>query len=99
MKLWLDSSQPAPFGYTWVRNANEAIMAIEETENRRIVGMFDMTFSITLIDVNSDDDEYVDLFNWLTTTFRNYPISIYSHNKEGIKKIKETIERNGWEEV
>ncbi len=99
MQLWLDITTPAPFGYTWVRTAEEAISAIEETEDRRIIGMFDMTFSITLIDVSSDDNEFAELFNWLTRTFRNYPISVHSHNQEGIKKIREAIKRNGWKEV
>lgn len=32
MKLWLDDIRPAPEGWTWAKNANQAIMLLQSAE-------------------------------------------------------------------
>ena len=106
MKLWIDDVRPAPMGYTWVRSVNEAKQAILETEQRRVCGMYDMQFSITLIDIDhdagdyvSDGGDYIKLLDWLEETDRNYPIRIHSQNPVGVENMRRIIQRNGWTEI
>ena len=106
MKLWIDDVRPAPEGYEWVKSVNEAKNAILETEHRQACGMYDMLFSITLIDIDhdagtyvSDGGDYIKLLDWLESTGRNYPIRIHSMNPVGVENMRRIIERNKWNEV
>ena len=106
MKLWIDDMRPAPEGYEWIKSVNMAKQAIIETENRKLCGLYDMRFSITLIDIDhdagdyiSDGGDYIKLLDWLEETGRNYPIHIHSQNPVGVENMRRIIERNRWVEI
>lgn len=106
MKLWIDDVRPAPAGYTWIKTVNQAKEAIIETESRTLNSMYDMTFSIELIDIDHDagdyaqyGGDYIKLLDWLEETGRNYPLHIHSMNSVGIANMRAIIERNGWKEI
>ena len=102
----MDDVRPAPKGYEWCKSVNEAKAAIIETEQREVCGMYDMTFSITLIDCDHDLGDYardggdgIKLLDWLEETGRNYPIRIHSQNPVGVQNMRRIIQRNNWKEV
>lgn len=106
MKLWIDDLRPAPLGYVWVKTVNQAKEAIIETESRKLNSMYDMSFSIELIDIDHDagdfacdGGDYVKLLDWLEETKRNYPIRIHSMNPVGVANMRAIIQKNGWEEI
>lgn len=107
MKLWIDDVRPAPERYVWCKSVNEAKKAIIDTdEMNEIPRMYDMNFSITLIDIDHDAGDYasegghyIKLLEWLEETGRNYPIHIHSDNQINLLWMREIIERNGWKEV
>ena len=107
MKLWIDDARPAPEGYVWIKDVNTAKNAIIETEERNQKPyMYDMVFSIEIIDIDHDagdyaqyGGDYIKLLDWLEETDRNYPIHIHSMNPVGIQNMRRIIERNGWKEV
>ena len=112
MRLWINSTRPAPIGYIWCKSVNEAIERIEDSEIR--VGMLDHNnplceeyikeLSIELIDLDHDagkfgPPDYIKVLDWLEETERNYPIRIHSMNVVGVENIRRIIQRNGWTEV
>ena len=106
MKIWIDDLRPAPLGYVWVKTINQAKEAIIETETRKLNSMYDMSFSIELIDIDHnagdfacDGGDYVKLLDWLEETKRNYPIHIHSMNPVGIENMRRIIQKNGWVEI
>lgn len=107
MKLWIDDVRPAPEGYEWCKSVNEAKKAIIDTdEMNEIPRMYDMNFTIELIDIDhdagdyaSDGGDYIKLLDWLEETGRNYPIRIHSMNPVGVANMRAIIKRNGWKEV
>lgn len=107
MKLWIDDIRPAPQGYIWVKSVTEAIKVIVDTEEmNNIPRMYDMNFTIELIDIDHDAGEYaqyggdyIKLLDWLEETGHNYPIHIHSMNPVGVANMRAIIKRNGWEEV
>ena len=107
MKLWIDDVRPAPEGYVWCKSVNEAKKAIINTdEMNEIPRMYDMNFSITLIDIDHDagdyacfGGDYIKLLDWLEETGRNYPIHIHSMNPVGVENMRRIIKRNGWREI
>lgn len=107
MKLWVDDVRPAPEGYEWCKSVNEAKKAILDTdEMNEISRMYDMNFSITLIDIDHDAGEfvheggdYIKLLDWLEETGRNYPIRIHSMKPVGVENMRRIIKKNGWTEV
>ena len=107
MKIWIDDLRPAPEGYVWCKSVNEAKKAIIDTEEMNVIPrMYDMNFSITLINIDHDLGDYaydggdgVKLLDWLEETGRNYPIHIHSMNVVGVANMRSIIQRNGWEEV
>ena len=105
MKIWVDDVRPAPEGYEWCKSVNEAKKAIIDTEKmNEIPRMYDMNFSIELIDTDHDagdfgPPDYIALLDWLEETGRNYPIRIHSQNVVGVQNMRRIIQRNGWKEV
>lgn len=107
MKLWIDDVRPAPKNYTWCKSVNEAMKVIIDTEEyAKIPRMYDVNFSITLIDIDHDAGEYaqyggdyIKLLDWLEETGRNYPIHIHSMNPVGVANMRAIIKRNGWVEI
>ena len=107
MKLWIDDVRPAPPGYVWIKSVNEAKKVIMDTnEMNKIPRMYDMNFSISIIDIDHDAGDYVvdggdyiKLLDWLEETGRSYPIRIHSMNVVGRINMKAIIERNGWKEI
>ena len=107
MKLWIDDVRPAPEGYEWCKSVNEAKKAILDIdEMNKIPRMYDMIFSITLIDIDHDagdyapdGGDYIRLLDWLEETGRNYPLHIHSQNVVGVENMRRIIQRNGWKEV
>lgn len=107
MRIWVDDLRPSPDGYIWCKSVNEAKKVIIDTdEMNEIPRMYDMNFSITLIDVDHDAGDYVcdggdyiKLLDWLEATGRNYTIRIHSQNPVGRENMRRIIERNGWKEV
>lgn len=102
----MDDVRPAPEGYEWCKSVNEAKAAIVETEQKKVCGMYDMTFSITLIDCDHDLGDYafdggdgIKLLDWLEETGRSYPIRIHSQNPVGVQNMRQIIQRNNWKEV
>lgn len=107
MRIWVDDVRQAPQGYHWVKSVNEAKKIIIDTENYDArPRMYDISFAITLIDIDHDAGEYADnggdyikLLDWLEETGRNYPIRIHSMNPVGVENMRRIIQRNGWTEV
>ena len=104
MKIWVDDVRPAPEGYVWCKNVNEAIAEIKYIEAAVYFGEVD---EIELIDLDHDagdyarfgGGDYIKLLDWLEETGRNYPIHIHSMNPVGRENMRRIIERNGWEEI
>ena len=104
MKLWLDNVRSAPEGYVWCKNVDEARELIfEHSMYHWVPGQ---TSDIELIDIGynagdclSDDDDHIELLEWLEETGRNYPIHIHSMNVVGVENMRRIIQRNGWKEV
>ena len=107
MKLWIDDVRPAPEGYVWCKSVNETKNAIIDTEKmNEIPRMYDMNFTIELIDLDHDagdyacfGGDYIRLLDWLEETGRNYPIRLHSANPVGVANMRRIIERNGWKEI
>lgn len=107
MRIWVDDLRPSPDGYIWCKSVNEAKKVIIDTDKmNEIPRMYDMNFSITLIDVDHDAGDYVcdggdyiKLLDWLEATGRNYPIRIHSQNPVGRENMRRIIKRNGWKEI
>lgn len=107
MRIWVDDVRPAPEGYVWVKSVNEAKKVIIDTdEMNKIPHMYDMNFSITLVDIDHDagnyaydGGDYIKLLDWLEETGRNYPIRIHSQNPVGRENMRRIIERNDWKEI
>lgn len=114
MKIWVDDTRPAPVGYIWVKNVNEAIERIEGSEIR--VGMLDYNnplceedireLSIDVIDLDHDagdyaydGGDYIKILDYLEETERNYPIRIHSMNPVGRENMRCIIKKNGWKEI
>ena len=75
-------------------------------EMNEIPRMYNMNFSITLIDIDHDagnyahdGGDYIKLLDWLEETGRNYPIHIHSMNVVGVENMRRIIQRNGWNEI
>ena len=93
MKLWIDSVQPAPYGYVWVKAINDAILQIEMHEQNNVPFLL-ISLGHDAGDYGSPD--YIKLFDWLEETGRNYPIYIHSMNVLGVENMRRIIQRNGW---
>ena len=104
MKLWIDDVQPAPEGYVWCKNINEAKHRIRRSYEEIIANSTNKTlvdyYSIEIIDINHDTGEfacdggdYIKLLDWLEVTGRNIPIRIHSARQECKQLFKETT---GW---
>ena len=76
MKIWVDDIRPAPEGYVWCKSVNDVINAIVDTdEQNNKPRMYDMHFSITLIDLDHDavcyfldGGDYIEILNYLEET-------------------------------
>ena len=107
MKLWIDDCRPAPEGYFWITNVNEAKKRIKHWETLYHYNpIYNSFLLIELIDIDHDAGCYVDeggdyikLLDWLEETGRNYPIRIHSMNPVGIENMRRIIQKNGWREV
>lgn len=83
MKLWIDSIRPAPKGYVWCKNINEAKEKVFkysdflDWDNQQ-------TDCIEVIDINQNVDDYIKLLNWLEENGYNYPIHIHLMNLTGM---------------
>lgn len=106
MKLWIDDVKPAPKGYEWIKSVNDAKRAIIETENRNLCSLYNLKFSISLIDIDhdagdfvSEGGDYIKLLDWLEETGRNYPIRIHSMNPVGVENMRKIIQKNNWKEI
>ena len=97
MKLWIDDTRPAPYGFYWIKTVNEAIAYIQE--------YFD---EIEIIDLDHDAGDYVhwggdyiQILNWLDMIHFNRPIKIHIHsmNPVGVQNMRAIIERNDWTEI
>ena len=105
MKLWVDDIRPAPDGYFWCKNTNQAIRIIH-TYGSRIDWDNNIVDEIELIDIDhdagdyvKDGGDYIKLLEWLEETGRNYPIRIHSMNPVGVENMRRIIQKNGWTEV
>lgn len=106
MKIWVDSTRPAPKGYREVKSVKEAMEVIRNYETMyRASGEKDF-YKIELIDLEywagtyyADGGNYIEILNWLEATNRNYPIHIHTTDPIGRKKIKRIIQKNGWREI
>lgn len=99
MKLWIDSVRPAPNeNYASYKTVSGVAYAITLYEEENI--------PIDVIDIGDsknepylEDYDYCLLLQWLEDSGRNYPIRIHSFDIQEKKKMREIMERNGWEEV
>ena len=103
MKIWIDDLRPAPLGYVWVKTINQAKEAIIETETRKLNSMYDMSFSIELIDIDHnagdfacDGGDYVKLLDWMEETGRNYPVHFHTANPVGRANMELIAKKNNW---
>ena len=82
MKIWIDATRPAPEGYIWCKNVQEAKDTVLMLE---LYATVNESYKVELIDLDHDagdyaydDGDYIKLLDWLEETERNYPIRIHS---------------------
>lgn len=68
MKLWVDARYPAPDGYVWCKNVEEAIELIGDVEEYLGVD------TIAFIDFDYNLNGRIEFVNWLKETNRNYQL-------------------------
>jgi hypothetical protein len=104
MKLWIDDLRLPPEGYTWCKTVDQAKQQIEDCEYMYSTSREKDFWTIEVIDTDHDagdygPPDYIELFNWLEETGRNYPIRIHSMNPIGRDNIRRIIYKNGWKEI
>lgn len=68
MKLWIDNVRPAPDGYVWCKNVEEAMGLINDVEEYLGID------TIAFIDFNYDLNDRTKFVSWLKETNRNYQL-------------------------
>ena len=96
MKIWLDDLRQVPQGYEGAKSVNEAIVLIEEAENRGV--------EIEVLDIDHDLGDYyseggdaIKLLDWLAERETFYPVEIHTANPVGRANMERMIERY-WDE-
>lgn len=100
IKIWVDTTRPAPEGYMRADNSDNAI---------KLVGMaISAGLEIWEIDIDNGYGElvrtgiesyYIRLLEWMERCKIDIPIHIHAKNPETIFAIRAFIERNGWTEI
>ena len=91
MKLWIDDVRPAPSGYIWIQNIENAKAAIRSYERN-------MTDDNIIIDLGYNGG----ILDWLKTeniVDTGYSFHIHSMNSVVIQNMKAIIQRNEWREI
>lgn len=106
MKIWLDDTRRAPFGYLHCHSVNDAIQLIEN-----FLLMFKVSggkdfYKIELIDCDHDLGDWaadggdgIKLLDWLEEKGYNFPIRLHTMNPVGRENMRAVIRKNNWEEV
>jgi hypothetical protein len=102
MKLWIDSVQPKPEGYThWARSVNQAKAIIENIEENNYEDEENYE-EIELINLNYDLGDYaydggdgLRFINWLVYRMTYYPIIFHTTNFIGKIKMQQ-IKKRYW---
>lgn len=90
MKIWIDTSKPAPANYLWYREYWDALKAIRSL---RYCG------KIEVINIGDDDGHAIEVIGLLAKMGLKYPIRIHSANPIEIDKLRRAIVENRLEEV
>lgn len=109
--LWIDDVRPAPEGYVWIKDINEALRFLFWNKN-----------NIYLIDLDHDagdyrrggKEDYIVILKeiqrlsrqnntrgmaWRTLLKDQIKFRLHSANPVGVQNMRNIIEDNGWEEV
>lgn len=98
MKLWVDDVRPAPEGYMWADNTDDAISII------RIALEYGINIEVIDLDHDAGDyakygGDYIKILDWMERKQISVPIRIHSMNPVGAENMRRIIQRNGWTEV
>lgn len=74
MKLWIDDVRPAPEGYDWCKNINEAKNQILECEAMIRCSRRKRFWEIEVIDLDFEIEGRAAFLAWLEETKRKYQI-------------------------
>lgn len=110
MKLWIDDMRPAPEGYVWIKNVNDAKTAISCIQNGLWLGVCDGTVDEISLDHDAGDfaaegGDYIEILNWLERVQNDFvwPLKckfhIHSMNPVGVQNMRAIIQKNGWKEI
>lgn len=110
MRLWIDDIRPAPEGWVWVKNFDEAVKAFQEEEISDASFDYDLGYVIPEEDCHFDVGKVVkataydtqmpdgnDILTWVIEN-KKWPsesITVHSMNPTGAKRLCDTIERYG----
>lgn len=98
MKLWLDDIRPAPNGYIWITNVDNAILLCHKYLNS--IEEFNLDHDAGVFSDNGGD--YINLLKWLEmiSHTKNYKIDaifkFHSMNPVGVKNMKAICYANNW---
>lgn len=108
MKIWVDDRRPAPEGWRWVTNVDEAKIILN---TRHALSRTRGFLGVEILDLDHDAGrwrhlgDYIDILNWLEAKQNiegwkiDFPIRLHTMNPVGRKNMQAIIKKNGWKEV
>jgi hypothetical protein len=102
MKLWIDDVRPAPEGYVWYFNTNQALRTIRN--NPAVVEEVDLDHDAGIMTACGGD--YIEILKELERLthvhkmdFSHIKFRLHSANPVGVANMRAIIEKNGWKEI
>ena len=106
MKIWVDDTRPAPYGYVWCKTVNEAKNIITCVTRMHDNECPDFLPCIHVLDLDHDagdyaqyGGDYIEILNWLEKQGWSIRIKLHTMNPVGRENMRAIIQKNGWTEV
>lgn len=97
MKIWVDDVRPAPIGYIWCKNVQEAKDTVLMLE---LYATVNESYKVELIDLDCDSGDYekdggpyIKLMDWLVERGTLYSLAFHSQNCVGMEYMKRMYRR------
>ena len=97
IKIWVDDIRPAPNGYLWLKSVDDFINYVEQ---HGIEGIAVFDFDHDAGDYASAGGDYIKCLDYLESIgAQGINVRVHSANPVGVKKMRQVIAKNGWNEV
>ena len=96
-KIWVDDVRPAPSGYIWLKSVDDFINYVDQ---HGVEGIAVFDFDHDAGDYASAGGDYIRCLDYLEFIgAQGINVRIHSANPVGVKKMRQVIAKNGWNEV